>query len=168
VSEEGKPVVYKGRRVKMAPTLGVLTAVCFGVLAMAVPDASVPALRWLLLTLACLMFVGNAILGIMLGFTSIQVSPKGLEIRHWRLLAGSFAWSDIVEFFPERLLGRDYVAFTLSSTYAEKRQRSQTAAIHRGRLPDTYGFTAEALAKLLNAQRKLAVRELRDQEAAQG
>lgn len=121
-----------------------------------------PALRWLLLAFACLMFVGNTLLGIMLGSTSIQVSPKGLEIRHWRLLAGSFEWSDIVEFFPERILGRDYVAFTLSSTYAERKRRSRTAAIQKGRLPDTYGFTAEALAKLLNAQRKLAARDLHD------
>jgi hypothetical protein len=168
VSEEGEPVVYKSRRVRVAPALGMLTAVCFGVLALAIPGDSVAALRWILLVFACLMFAANVLLGIMLGFTSIQVSPQGLEIRHWRLRAGSYAWSDIVEFFPKRFLGRDCVAFTLSSTYAEKMRRSRTAAIHSRRLPDTYGFTAEALAKLLNAQRKSAVRDLRDQEAAQG
>lgn len=167
MSEEGEPVVYKSRRVRMAPALGMLTAVCFGTLALAIPGDSVAALRWILLAFACLIFAANVLLGIMLGFTSIRVSPKGLEIGHWRLPTGSYAWSEIVEFFPERILGRDCVAFTLSSTYVERMRRSRTAAIQKRRLPDTYGFTAEALAKLLNAQKKSAVRDLRDREAAE-
>jgi hypothetical protein len=81
-----------------------------------------------------------------------------MKIRYSRLTETSLEWSDIDEFFPERLLGRNYVAFNVSPQYREKLRRKRFSGIHKGRLPDTYGFSAEALAELLNERKASAVK----------
>jgi hypothetical protein len=159
MNEGDQPVVYKSRRLIAGPTIWAFLTVCFAGLALAIPSPSSPVLRWLLLAIACLMLIVSLLLQIILGFTSIQISSKGIEICHWRFQSWSLEWSDITEFFPERLLGRNHVAFTLSPAGVEKMRSKRFAGIPKGRLPDTYGFTAEALARLLNEQRKLEVGE---------
>ncbi len=165
MTDDGQPVVYKSRRLVITSTLGVLLSFCFTWMALT-PPGPLAAQHPIFWALASVLFVASVFQQITLGFTSIQISTKGMVFRYWRFSRGSFEWSDIVEFFPERLLGRNYVAFTLSPAFREKLRRKRYSGIQKGMLPDTYGFTAPALAKLLNAQRKSALAELAGQNTS--
>ena len=82
----------------------------------------------------------------------LRVSSSGIEIRSlWR--TWRFRWSDISHFYAGCIGPNKMVLFDFSLAYQRaKVSRSVSKAIAgaEGCLPDTYGFTAEALAEHLN------------------
>ncbi|NLS95079.1 MAG: hypothetical protein GXX96_23220 [Planctomycetaceae bacterium] len=153
---DDQTLVYASRRLRTAPAIGMLIALSYAVLAVLLPSPSI-FLRWLLLALVCPMLAISVYQQIMLGFTSIEISAVGIAIRYWRFSTVTLEWSDVTEFYPKRLLGRDHVAFTYSPAYKAKLRQKRLAGFKVGMLPDTYGFTADALAGLLNERKMAAV-----------
>jgi hypothetical protein len=94
----------------------------------------------------------------------LRVSPSGIEVRSlWR--THSYKWSDISHFFPGHISSRSMVLFDYSPAYHKSRTGravAKTLTGAEGALPDTYGFTAEALAEHLNQW--MAVQMVREVE----
>ena len=143
-----EPVVFRPKKVKMF--LFLLLALAFvagGVLMLQEGEA----FGWLVVA-----FFGLGVVVLALQFlpncSYLRVSSSGIEFRSlWRRC--SYNWTDISHFFAGRIGGNKMVLYDFSPSYHEAhRTRSVSKAVTgaEAALPDTYGFTAEALADYLN------------------
>lgn len=93
------------------------------------------------------------------GAASLMLTREGFRVRSlWR--GGFTPWSAVAGFGVGRVGNRDLVAFTVVDPAAKPGARfSRAAAGFDGALPDSYGMSAESLARLMNAWRERALAE---------
>ena len=96
-----------------------------------------------------------AIVSLLPGSSYLDLSSSGMEIR--TLYRRWFVrWKDVHEFYPvvisnRKMVGWDYSASYSAQSLGRKISRGMSGA--EAGLPDTYGMSAESLARLLNEWR---------------
>lgn len=107
----------------------------------------------------CIAFFG---LGVLLGLATLVPGASYLELREdgfeFRSIYRKWfqRWSDIEEFFPQRIATNDMVCWNYTPGYdAQARGRKLSAGLTgvEAALPDTYGLSAPELAELMNQWR---------------
>jgi len=144
-----QPAVY---RPKMGTTLLLLLACCLFVAGGVWMIQEGQLMGWLV---AAFFGLGLIVIPLQLvpSFSFLKVSSSGIEIRSlWR--CHEYKWSDISHFYTGCVGKNKMVLIAFAPSYqqaqtARKVARALSGA--EGALPDTYGFTAEALAEYLNA-----------------
>lgn len=110
---------------------------------------------WLVLSFFGL---GTALFTLLLlpGSEYLRLTAEGFELRSlWR--THRQRWSDIAAFYAGRIARNAMVLIDYAPAYTGQRRARRFAtglAGTEGALPDTYGYSAEALAELLNEWRR--------------